>query len=142
MSAGSGSDSLRVRVGVDIVSVERIARLVTRYPAVQERLFAPEELRFCLARRNAHKHMAARFAAKEAVLKAFGTGLAHGMRWKDVEVVSGDGGRPRVVLAGEAAAFAERAGLSDLDLSLSHTDELAIAQVVTLWRPGSDRPPP
>jgi holo-[acyl-carrier protein] synthase len=81
--------------------------------------------------------MAARFAAKEAVLKAFGTGLGQRMRWTDVEIVNELTGRPRVHLHGEVAAWARRRGMTDpdtfLDVSLSHTDGLAVAQAVAVW---------
>jgi holo-[acyl-carrier protein] synthase len=79
--------------------------------------------------------VAARFAAKEAVLKAFGTGLSGGIRWTDVEVVNDARGRPHVELHGEAAAHAARHGLVSLDVSLSHACELAMAQAVAVWHP-------
>jgi holo-[acyl-carrier protein] synthase len=80
--------------------------------------------------------MAVRFAAKEAVLKAFGTGISQRMRWTEVEVVNESNGRPRIELGGAVAEFADRHGLSDLDVSLSHTESLALAQAVTLWEDG------
>jgi holo-[acyl-carrier protein] synthase len=123
----------RVRVGVDLVAVERLARLVTDNPGGVETLFTARERAYCDGKRRRFEHLAARFAAKEAVLKAFGTGLGQRMRWTDVEVVVEVGGRPRVHLHGEVAALARRRGLLDLDLSLSHTADLAIAQVVAVW---------
>jgi holo-[acyl-carrier protein] synthase len=78
--------------------------------------------------------MAARFAAKEAVLKAFGTGISQRMRWTDVEVVNERNGRPKVELTGAVAQFAERHGLAGLDVSLSHTEGIALAQAITSWR--------
>ena len=77
--------------------------------------------------------MAARFAAKEAVLKAFGTGISQRMRWTDVEVVNEASGRPRIRLDGAVATFAERHGLRDLDVSLTHTEDLAFAHAVSVW---------
>jgi holo-[acyl-carrier protein] synthase len=124
----------RVRVGVDIVSVARIARVDQRRPRFGERVFTPSELAYCRGRKRQHEHMAARFAAKEAVLKAFGTGLGEGMRWTDLEIDRDSGGRPLVRLSGAAAAWADREGLADIDLSLSHTGELAIAHVVAVLR--------
>jgi holo-[acyl-carrier protein] synthase len=124
----------RIRVGVDIVSVARIARIDERRPEFGQRVFTADELAYCRGRRRRHEHMAARFAAKEAVLKAFGTGLAAGMSWTDLEVARDDHGRPLVRLGGAAAAWAEREGLAQLDLSLSHTDELAVAYVVAVLR--------
>lgn len=77
--------------------------------------------------------MAARFAAKEAVLKAFGTGISQRMRWTDVEVVNEASGRPQIRLDGAVATFAERHGLRDLDVSLTHTEDLAFAHAVSVW---------
>lgn len=124
---------LRIRVGVDITRVDRVARLVTENPGILDTLFTDRESAYCLGKRRCYEHMAARFAAKEAVLKAFGTGLGQRMRWTDVEIVNGPLGRPQVYLHGEVATWAQRHGLADLDVSLSHTADLAIAQVVTVW---------
>jgi holo-[acyl-carrier protein] synthase len=122
----------RVSIGSDIVEVARVERLITRYERAERRLFTEAEIDYCRARRNWHEHMAARFAAKEAVLKALGTGLGPGMRWTDVEVVNEDNGRPVVRLSGEVAAFAERTGVRQLELSLSHTSGLALAQALAV----------
>jgi len=100
----------------------------------QETLFTARELEYCRGKRRCYEHMAARFAAKEAVLKAFGTGISQRMRWTDVEVVNERNGRPKVHLAGAVASFAERHGLADLDVSLSHTEGVAVAQALTSWR--------
>jgi holo-[acyl-carrier protein] synthase len=124
---------MRVRVGVDIVGVERVQRLVTENPDIVPTLFTGREIEYCQGRRRCYEHMAARFAAKEAVLKAFGTGLGQRMRWTDVEIVNEASGRPRVLLSGEVTAWAERRNLLDLDVSLSHTDGLAIAHAVSVW---------
>jgi holo-[acyl-carrier protein] synthase len=122
----------RVSIGADIVEVARVKRLIERYERAEQRLFTEAEIDYCRARRNWHEHMAARFAAKEAVLKALGTGLGPGMRWTDVEVVNEENGRPVVRLSGEVAAFAEREGVEQLELSLSHTSELALAQALAV----------
>lgn len=129
----SAPPDLRIRVGVDLARVDRIARLVTENPGIVDTLFTPRELAYCLGKRRCYEHMAARFAAKEAVLKAFGTGLGRRMRWIDVEITHLSTGRPQVCLYGEVAAWAEQRGLADLDISLSHTRDLAIAQVVAVW---------
>lgn len=126
--------SPRIRVGVDIVKVERVQRLVTENASAGEEIFTRGELDYCLPKRRPYQHMAARFAAKEAVLKAFGSGVAERMRWTDVEIVRGVRGRPLIKLHGDVAARAERRGLTDLDVSLSHTDDLAIAQAVAVWQ--------
>ena len=124
---------MRIRVGVDVVGVERLERLVRDDDSRQRRLFTERELDYCRGKRREYEHLAARFAAKEAVLKAFGTGISQRMRWTEVEVLNEQSGRPRVELGGAVAAFADRHGLADLDVSLSHTEGLALAHAVTLW---------
>ena len=137
---GEASPGCRVRVGVDLVEVDRILRLLTRYASAERRLFTRRELEHCRGMRRRHVHLAARFAAKEAVLKAFGTGLAGGMRWVDVEVLNDDGGRPFVRLHGAAASLARRRRLAALDVSLADAAGLAIAQAVAVWDDGSATP--
>ena len=123
----------RFGVGVDILQVSRMARLVAENPGILEQVFTRRESEYCLAKRRCHEHLAARFAAKEAVLKAFGTGLAQRMRWTDVEVVLDPAGRPRVRLHGDVAVWAERQRVASLEVSLSHTADLAIAQALVMW---------
>jgi holo-[acyl-carrier protein] synthase len=122
-----------VRTGVDLVSVARIARLATEDARALDEVFTPEELAYCRRRPNSHQHLAARFAAKEAVLKAFGTGIGKRMRWTDVEILKERSGRPLVRLHGEVASWAERRGLAAVDVSLSHSAGLAVAQAVSVW---------
>ena len=93
------------------------------------RVFTETERAYCAGRRNRDAHLAARFAAKEAVLKALGTGLGPGMRWTDVEIVNSPLGRPSVRLSGAALAAARRLG-GGVALSLSHTGDYAIASAV------------
>jgi holo-[acyl-carrier protein] synthase len=124
-----------VSVGVDLVDVPRIARLLESARAAT-RLLTASELAYCTARPGAAaEHAAARFAAKEAVLKAFGTGLRDGLRWVDVEVVNDARGRPSIRLHGAARALAARRGLRAIEISLSHTADLAVAHAVALWSP-------
>jgi holo-[acyl-carrier protein] synthase len=129
----TGQADRRVRVGVDLVGVERLTRLIDRHATAEETLFTPRELAYCSGKRRRHEHLAARFAAKEAVLKAFGTGISQRMRWTEVEVLNEETGRPKIVLEGAVARYAERHGLADLDVSLSHAEGLALAQAVTVW---------
>lgn len=129
----------RLRIGVDVVGVERLQAVVADDERRQEELFTSRELAYCRGKRRCYEHMAARFAAKEAVLKAFGTGVSQRMRWTEVEVVNERSGRPRVVLSGSVASYAERHGLADLDVSLTHTEGLAIAQAVSLWDGGPEQ---
>ena len=116
--------------GVDLVEVERIESVIARYgERFLERVFTDDELAYCRGRPH---QLAARFAAKEAVSKALGTGIQHrdGVAWQEIQIVSDDHGKPAVELTGKAARRAEQIGLSNLSLSLSHTREHAIALVV------------
>jgi holo-[acyl-carrier protein] synthase len=125
--------SQRIRTGVDIVDVARVERLATDDERVLDEIFTSDELDYCRRRSRSFVHMAARFAAKEAVLKAFGTGIGARMNWTDVEIVRERSGRPLVRLHGEVAAWARKRGLTGLDVSLSHTAGLAVAQAVSTW---------
>jgi holo-[acyl-carrier protein] synthase len=122
-----------IRVGVDIVGIARFADLISEHPDAIMTLFTEREIAYCQPKRRCHEHMAARFAAKEAVLKAFGTGIGQRMRWTDVEVINEVTGRPRILLSGAVATWAQIHGLLEIDVSLSHTSTLAIAQVVAVW---------
>lgn len=112
-------------IGIDLLEIERLERALARRPRLAERVFSAAELEFASARRRPARHLAARFAAKEAALKALGLG---GLRLHEIEVAGGGEEAPKLVLHGDAAAAAERAGV-ELDLSLSHSRDLAIAAV-------------
>ncbi len=120
--------------GVDLVEISRVARMLERYDRrFLERVFTPVEVRYC---RGRTAELAARFAAKEAVSKALGVGVRilarDGIGWQDVEVVGDERGKPLVRLYGRAAECAGELGLTEWAISLSHTDEYAIAFVVAL----------
>jgi len=132
-SPGSGRRTCgSIRVGLDVLPVARMARLSRENPGIQDTIFTGRELLYCLGKRRSFEHLAARFAAKEAVLKALGSGLGQRMRWTDVEIVNGLLGRPVARLYGEVEALAQRRGLRDLDVSISHTSELAMAQALAV----------
>jgi holo-[acyl-carrier protein] synthase len=126
-----------VSAGVDLVEVRRLGALAAQ-PAGLAGVMTERELAYCRHKRHPAEHIAARFAAKEAVLKALGTGLAHGIRWTDVEILKEDGGRPTVALRGSARTLAAERGLRRLDISLSRTAHLAIAHAVALWASPSE----
>ncbi len=109
-------------------------RLLTEDDGVVDTLFTPREQAYCEGKRRRLDHLTARFCAKEAVLKAFGTGLGVRMRWTDVEIVNERNGRPEVRLQGEVAAYATRRGLIEIDVSMSHSGGIAIASALTAWR--------
>jgi holo-[acyl-carrier protein] synthase len=123
---------LQIRVGVDLVAASRVERLATDNPGILPTLFTARELAACSTRRRPYEHLAARFAAKEAVLKAFGTGLAERMQWTDVEIINGTRGKPLVHLHGAVATLAQELGFTEVDVSLSHTEGMAIAQAVAV----------
>jgi holo-[acyl-carrier protein] synthase len=118
-------------LGVDIVEIDRMALALTRTPRVKERLFSDDERAYCDARSRPEVHYALRFAAKEAVLKALGTGFS-GVRFRDVEVARDERGRPIPLLHGRAAQLAEEAGVRELHLSLSYTATTAVASAVAI----------
>lgn len=119
--------------GVDLVEVERVRRLVSRHGEhALQRIFTDGERAYSLGTRRASEHLAARFAAKEAVFKALGTGWRRGIAWVDAEVVTEASGRPRVALHGTAAGVARSLGIVDWQLSLSHTSTHAIASAIAL----------
>jgi holo-[acyl-carrier protein] synthase len=124
--------SCRLFVGVDIVTVDRVERVLRDNPGARDEIFTADELAYCLPKRRRYEHLAARFAAKEAVLKAVGTGLGPRMRWTEVEIAKDGAGRPVVRLHGAVADRARQHGLGDVEVSLSHSGGLAIAQAVAL----------
>ena len=117
-----------MKVGVDLIEIERIRRALERYPGFKERCFTEAERAYCDSRKNPAQSYAGRFAGKEAVGKALGFGVARAFAWRDVEIV----GRPKpgVQLHGRLAAWAERLGAGEIDVSMTHSRELASAVAV------------
>jgi len=117
-----------VRVGVDLIEIERIRRALERYPGFRERCFTEAERTYCDSRKNPAQHYAGRFAGKEAVGKALGFGVARAFAWRDVEIV----GRPKpgVRLHGRLDAWSKHVGAGAIDLSMTHSRELAQAVAV------------
>ena len=120
-----------VGTGIDIAEVPRIRQAIERFgQRFLDRVFTPGEIRYCDSKANRGERYAARFAAKEAAMKALGTGWNHGVRWRDCEVVRQPGGRPTIAFHGKAGEFAAKLGVKNAALSLTHTAEQAIAQVI------------
>ena len=118
-------------IGTDIVAIERFQRfLAAGNSAIIERLFTPAERSRCESRKDSASCLAARFAAKEAFLKALGTGLRDGISWHDIEVSSNSLGKPELVLSGKASEQFQAKELVGMQLSLSHDGGSAIAMVV------------
>ena len=123
-----------IGLGFDATDIPRIAQAVDRYgDRFLHRVFTEGEIAYCTRRRNPVPHLAARFAAKEAGMKALGTGHSRGVLWKDLEVVRVSG-PPQLRLHGGAAARAERIGVQSSLLTLTHSEALAMAQVILLGR--------
>ena len=127
------SESGIVGIGTDLVDVDRFRTVLLRRPSVADRLFTADERAYALRAVDPAARLAARFAAKEAALKALGYGLG-GMRMAEIEVVRDDGGRPEIQLHGAARSRAAAHGVRRWLVSLSHTDRLAQATVVALAR--------
>ncbi len=120
-----------VGTGIDIAEVPRIAAAIERFgERFLRRIFTENEIRYCESKANRIERYAARFAAKEAAMKAIGTGWRHGVAWIDIEVRREPGGRPTVAFTGRAGEFAARLGVKRAALSLSHTKEQAVASVI------------
>jgi len=119
-------------LGVDIVEIDRMRTALERHPRIRERLFSADERAYCDKRNKPEIHYAMRFAAKEAVLKALGTGFSEGIRFTDVEVLRDDRGRPKPRLSGRAEEVAAAAGVVEMHLSLSFTHTNAVASAVAI----------
>jgi holo-[acyl-carrier protein] synthase len=120
-----------VGTGVDLCEVLRIRQSITRFGArFVERIFTPAEIAYVERKANKFERYAARFAAKEAGMKAIGTGWRHGVRWQDFEVANLPSGKPTLRLHGVAARIAEQLGVRNVSLSLTHTAELGMAHVI------------
>lgn len=120
-----------VSIGIDIIEVARIREVLLRTPRFRERVFTASECAYCDSRGAvAAQHYAARFAAKEAALKALQTGWRGGIGWQDVEIATRDSGAPYLILHGKVKEALDSLGATFAHLSLAHTSEHAIAQVV------------
>src|SRR3954447_4623260 len=120
-----------VGTGVDICEVARVREAIERFgERFLKRVFTEAERNYCDSKRNRIERYAARFAAKEAAMKAIGTGLRRGVSWQDFEVGREPGGRPTILINGKAAEFAAKLGMKRAALSITHTKEQALAQVI------------
>lgn len=128
-AAGAGT----VGLGVDIVEVARMKQILKRSPGFAKRVFSEDECAYCDSTANPATHYALRFAAKEAVVKALGTGFSQGIGVRDIEVRRLPSGRPAVRLSGKAREVADRLGVREMPLSLSytHSDAVACAMAIT-----------
>jgi holo-[acyl-carrier protein] synthase len=121
---------LIVGTGIDIIEVARIAKVMERDLGFRDKIYTEGEIAYCESKKNKYQHYAARFSAKEALMKAIGTGWRFGIRFADIEVYHDDLGQPHILLNGKAKELAEKEGFSKIHVSLSHVKELATAVVV------------
>ena len=120
-----------VGLGVDMEEISRLGEVIKRHGKIfLERIFTPAEIAYCERHRDPVERYAARFAAKEATMKALGTGWGKGVRWRDIEVTRLPGGRPTIVLHGVAGKHAERMGARHISLSITHSGNFALAEVI------------
>ncbi len=120
-----------VGIGTDLAEVDRIQASVERYGTrFIERIYTPREIAYVESKANRFERYAARFAAKEAGMKAIGTGWRRGVRWQDFEVTNLRSGKPTLALHGVAAQVAEQLGVRSIALSLTHTAAMAMAVVI------------
>ncbi|MGH9775707.1 MAG: holo-ACP synthase [Candidatus Acidiferrales bacterium] len=120
-----------VGLGIDIAEIDRIKAAMARHGrAFCERVFTAAEISYCEGHRNKFERYAGRFAAKEAAMKALGTGWRGGVRWRDFEVKNLRGGKPKLEISGVAGEIAGRLGVRNVSLSITHSGNLALAQVI------------
>ena len=120
-------------LGTDIVEIVRIGEMIERHGELfLQRVYTEQEVAYCQKRTASYQHFAGRWAAKEAVLKALGTGWARGIAWRDIEVVSFPSGQPRVAIHGAVRELSEQAGIAGYLLSISHCRSHATAVAVAV----------
>ena len=120
-----------VGIGVDLVHAQRVRELIDRYgDRFLQKIFLPNEIRYCLRGRTNHLSFAAHIAAKEACAKALGTGWRQGVHWKSFEIMHESSGKPTIAMHGRAREIADELGVARVAISLSHDDAYAIAQAV------------
>ncbi|HZR46346.1 MAG TPA: holo-ACP synthase [Candidatus Manganitrophaceae bacterium] len=120
-----------VGIGVDLVKISRIQEMTERWgPRFLDRVFTPTEQAYCLRRKFPPIHLSARFAVKEAILKALGTGLRMGTRWTEIETVNNPAGKPEVKLRGRTGELAAEKNVSEIFATITHDTDYSIAQVL------------
>ena len=119
-----------IGIGCDILEVQRIQKAIENNPSFCDKLFTPAEIEYCSRKANSYQSYAVRFAAKEAVMKALGTGWSEAVTWLDIEIVVSEKGSPSIVLFGAAKEITDKLQISNIHLSLSHEKNYAIAFVI------------
>lgn len=119
-----------IGIGVDIVEIRRIRNALQGTERMQQRVFTKAEIEFCTGRRHRYQHFGGRFAAKEAALKALGTGWSRGIRWRDVEITDDETGKPQLTFHGKAREIFDELSAQRAWISVTHSPDHAVAVVV------------
>ncbi len=123
-------------IGTDIIECPRIGKMIEQHGELfLRRIYSEREIRYCQSRKHAIEHFAGRWAAKESILKAMGTGRSHGIAWTNIEVRNGPNGRPQVMVCGVAREIARERGIGEILISISHCRTYATAYALALGRP-------
>jgi len=117
-------------IGTDIIEVERVRKEVSKEGGFREKVFSPKEIKYCESKRNKAQNYAARYAAKEAFLKAIGTGWRDGLAFNEIEIVNNELGKPEITLYGKTKEFVEKIGNTNILVSLSHIKDFVNAVVI------------
>ncbi|MFC2134686.1 holo-ACP synthase [Bacteroidota bacterium] len=117
-------------IGNDIIEVKRVLDKISTENGLKESIFTEQEIKYCETKKNMGENYAARFAAKEAFFKALGTGWRNGMRFKEVEIINNELGKPEIFLQGKTKKYIDENNIFDIHVSLTHIKEYAFATVV------------
>lgn len=128
----------RLGLGVDVVEIARFRKICSRTPSFKKKLFSKEELSYCEGKADPLPHLAVRFAAKEAVLKALKIGFSNGVDYRDVEVITSKNSVPKVDLHNTAKEIASEKGVVEIPISLSHTDKDAVCCAIAITQRSLD----
>lgn len=116
-------------LGIDLVNIKRIEKIIDKWGSkFLLKVFTPAEIEYCQSKTLSDQHFAARFAAKEAAVKMLG--CVEGIAWQDIEVVKNNNGRPELVFTGQAKVSAEKFGIKNIHITISHEKKMAVAQVI------------
>ena len=122
-----------IGIGTDIIEVARIGEMIEKHDELfLRRVYTPLEIEYCGGRKSALQHYAGRWAAKEAALKALGTGWSRGIKWTDMEVSNLMGGKPELRIHGVASDIAEDMGIQEMQISISHCKSYAVAYLIAI----------
>ncbi|MEN8123103.1 MAG: holo-ACP synthase [Bacteroidota bacterium] len=117
-------------VGTDIIEVKRVKKQLDKISGLKEKLYTPLEIAYCESQKYTEQHFAARFAAKEAFLKALGTGWRNGLAYNEIEVFNNKLGKPEIKLYGKSQEFADKEHINSIHISISHINNIANAMVI------------